>query len=123
LLLTVLILAFAALRRPDALRTSLLALSAAPLISPYSWSGYSLFLLPAFLGQATWSWRTILAAGLFAIPLLLVMEAFAAPGLIYAATGWLYGWAAVLMAGEAISATSAAAPAQQSEPLAHGSQG
>ncbi len=90
-------------RKTDALQTSLLALLAIVLIPPYSWSGYSLFLLPFFFSEKKWSWRMTISAGLLCFPFAFVLEYFTRSTLHYIVFGWIYGWAMVLLLWDGIA--------------------
>jgi hypothetical protein len=85
------------INKPPIIKTSLMALLAMLLVSPYSWSGYSLFLLPHFFSTRVWNWKTTAAACLLCFPFAFVLEYFASGPLPYILSGWIYGWAIVIL--------------------------
>jgi len=46
------------------------------LISPISWAGYTMLLLPLFLTEKHWTWNQIAAAAILAIPFLFILNLF-----------------------------------------------
>jgi hypothetical protein len=88
--------------RPGEKKTSFLAISTMLLVSPYSWSGYTLFLLPGLFSQGKWTWKKIAAAGLLAFPFLFLLKFFATNILNFISIGWIYGWAIVLLIWDGI---------------------
>jgi hypothetical protein len=85
------------IKKPPILKTSLMAVLAMLLVSPYSWSGYSLFLLPHFFSIKAWNWKITLAASLLCFPFAFVLEYFAGSPLPYILAGWIYGWAVLVL--------------------------
>ena len=87
--------AWAFLRRPDAVRTSALALVAALLASPLGWIHYTLFLLPILLSQ--WQRPVMRLVGLLlVVPVPFVIGQFTKPALTQLTVGSVYAWALVL---------------------------
>lgn len=108
-------------RRPDRLTVSALALIAMLLVGPVSWSGYTLFLLPA-LWERPWSPQLGLGALLLATPFPLIWNLSLQHWLTFVVVGAWWTWVLLLLgwafwrAGAAWRCTPAqphaAAPAQ-----------
>jgi hypothetical protein len=85
------------IKKTGVMQASALSLVCISLISPYSWCGYTLFLLPVFFDQSTWSWKKQTAAGLLATPFLVILAFFTKATIYFVLFGWAYGWAVVLL--------------------------
>ena len=82
--------------RPSPVKLSGLALVLVFLISPVTWPGYTLFLLPVFL-ERTWSYTLRIAAVMLAIPHVLVWFGSQVSIELYVIVGSLYCWALILV--------------------------
>ena len=67
------------------------------LISPFSWPGYTAFVLPIFFSKQHWNWPYKISAACLAFPYLLVMNFFQRSLFDSILFGWLYGWALLLI--------------------------
>ncbi len=85
-------------RRPEVAAVSGLALVGALLASPLTWTGYTLFLLPA-LFERSWSWPEKVAAAMLAFPTFLVLHWFGLSWWHSLLLGPTYGWALLLILG------------------------
>jgi hypothetical protein len=90
-------LAFTVIKKIKPIRSNFIALLSTLLASPYSWCGYTLFLLPIFFDQTKWSWKKKMAAGLLTVPFMITLAAFATTRINFIVFGWSYGWAVVLL--------------------------
>lgn len=95
--LLIFILAYVTIKKSNVMQTSAIALTSTLLIAPYSWVGYTLFLLPLFFSQQNWSWRKKTAAGLLTLPFLIVLIFFSEAKIFFILFGWAYGWAVLLL--------------------------
>lgn len=84
---------------------STLGIIASPLVSPISWVGYTIFLLPIFFSLKNRSPLIILSAMILSIPFQLVVRAFQTSYLNFVIFGWLYGWGILLLAWDVIRNT------------------
>jgi hypothetical protein len=96
-ILVLCIMLFVVKKKISGMEASMIGLASIPLISPYSWCGYTLFLLPIFFDNGQWSWRKKLAAGLLTVPFLLLLGFYTKAKILFVLFGWVYGWAAVLL--------------------------
>lgn len=101
-LLLLSIVIYTMLKQPHVLTTSYISIAVTLLISPYSWSGYSLFLLPAFFSSKKWSWKKTISAFLLAFPFAFVIEYFTKNPLLFITLGWVYGWAIIILLWDGI---------------------
>jgi hypothetical protein len=95
IILLAFMLVFTKLAKPTIAKTSILSILTILLVSPYSWSGYTLFLLPAFFSRRKWAWKLKISAGLLAFPFAFVLEYFTRNIFFFLVFGWVYGWAVV----------------------------
>jgi len=95
--LLIFILAYVTIKKSNVMQTSAIALTSTLLIAPYSWVGYTLFLLPLFFSQQNWSWRKKTAAGLLTTPFLITLAFFFKAKIFFILFGWAYGWAVLLL--------------------------
>jgi len=117
--------------RPPVLQSTAAAITAALLIGPVSWAGYTLFLLPYFFSQR-WDrrlWTAVVMLDMpFAPKLLAAMLGLPVPhtpphslNLITAVTASVYVWAMVLLMHhnltEGTPSTAALAPAEKRQPV------
>lgn len=93
----------------DNIHTSALAILVTILVSPYSWSGYTLFLLPMFLEDKKWSLKKAISASLLAVPFLIIQEAYVSTRITFLLIGWMYGWSVVLLLWNEVSKSHAKA--------------
>jgi len=116
--LLIAILLYTVVRSKCPLETvSTLALLATLLVSPITWSGYTLVLLPAFFVK-NWSWPTRIAGILLAVPFAFVVSAFSGSRVAFIVFGWFYGWALLaLLADMLISTRVPAEPTEHASPL------
>jgi hypothetical protein len=85
------------LTKPALARINNLSVLTVLLVSPYSWVGYTLFLLPIYLRKMEWTWRTKLSAALFAFPTAFILEYYTKGIVSFLLVGWIYGWAVLLL--------------------------
>jgi hypothetical protein len=67
------------------------------LISPFSWTGYTIMTLPIFFSKSNWSWQYKFSASLLAFPYALILYFFQKSLFHSALFGWLYGWGLLLI--------------------------
>jgi len=67
------------------------------LISPFSWAGYTILILPILFSKSRWNWRHILAAVALSFPYLLILYLFQQSLFSSILFGWLYGWGLLLI--------------------------
>ena len=82
--------------RPDLSHISSLALIASLLVSPITWSGYLLVLLPIFFERDWSNWiKVVLVILIIPVPVLLTL--FTTSWVNSVIWGWMYGWALLLL--------------------------
>ena len=104
-LVCIVLLLFIWRNKPPALQTSYLAILLTNFISPYSWSGYTLFLLPELLNTMKPSGKFIAGTLLLAFPLPFVLEYYTNSALHSVTIGWVYGWAILLLLWDCLETT------------------
>jgi len=67
------------------------------LLFPFSWTGYTMLVLPVFISKPQWNWRVVTSAILLAFPYLLVVYLFNESRLHTVVFGWIYGWGLLLI--------------------------
>lgn len=67
------------------------------LISPFSWSGYTILTLPILFSKARWNWRHKLTAVILAFPYIVILYLFQRSLFNAVLFGWLYGWGLLLI--------------------------
>ena len=83
-------------------RINTLGILGSLLISPFSWSGYTILTLPIFFSRSRWLWQHKLSAALLSFPYVLILFFFQKSLLHSVLFGWLYGWGLVLIVSELI---------------------
>lgn len=81
---------------------STLAVIASLLVSPISWPGYSILLLPIFFSLHKWTMPVIISAAILAIPFQIVLQMFQRSEFNFVFFGWLYGWGILVLLGEVV---------------------
>lgn len=66
------------------------------LMSPISWAGYTILLLPVFLSRKVWSWAGTLSAAMLATPFTVILNMYTVSRFNFIFWGWFYGWALTL---------------------------
>ena len=79
---------------------SALSIIASLLVSPISWTGYTILLLPIFFSLRTWTLPVIFGALILAVPFQIVLQMFQRSEFSFVFFGWLYGWGILLLLGE-----------------------
>lgn len=79
---------------------SALSIIVSLLVSPISWAGYTILLLPIFFSLRTWTVPVIVSALILAVPFQIVLQMFQRSEFSFVFFGWLYGWGILLLLGE-----------------------
>jgi hypothetical protein len=79
---------------------SALGIIASLLVSPISWTGYTILLLPVFFSLRKWTGPVVISALILAIPFQIVLQLFQRSEFSFIFFGWLYGWGILLLLGE-----------------------
>lgn len=66
------------------------------LCSPVSWTGYTIFLAPAYFTRKKWSLTTTVSAVILVVPFIFPLLLFDNSRLNFVFWGWFYGWAILL---------------------------
>jgi hypothetical protein len=74
-----------------------LGIAGSLLISPFSWVGYTILVLPIFFSKSKWNWQDTVSAAAFSFPYVLILYFFQKSFLNSILFGWLYGWGLLLI--------------------------
>ena len=78
------------------LYTSAIAITLSLLISPISWSGYTIFLLPIFF-ERKWGPLLRISSIILVVPVVFILGLFQLSFTNFIIFGWFYGWALLLV--------------------------
>lgn len=67
------------------------------LISPLSWTGYTMLASPIMVAKSNWTASAWIAAFILTVPFSVVLELFQKSTFFFVVFGWLYGWGLILL--------------------------
>jgi hypothetical protein len=76
------------------------------LVSPIAWTGYTILTLPIFLEKRYWNWMYYLTAGIFAVPVVIILNNFKTSYSNFILWGWFYGWGLMVLLAAIVFVTS-----------------
>lgn len=84
-------------QKPPIQITNTLSVITSLLISPIAWTGYTILLLPYFMGLKKWETFHCIAACIFLVPFYIILTYFEASFFNFVFLGWFYGWGMVVL--------------------------
>jgi hypothetical protein len=75
------------------------------LVSPVSWAGYTIFLLPIFFSLKKWTPPVIISAVILSFPFAFVLKLWQTSYLNFVIFGWFYGWGVLLLLAAVVKNT------------------
>jgi hypothetical protein len=75
------------------------------LVSPISWAGYTILILPIFFSLRKWTYPVLISAAILSFPFAFVLKLWQTSYLNFVIFGWLYGWGILLLLAAVVKNT------------------